>query len=129
MTCLGTLPQAGDRARQLIGQAELLPAVVAQRTWSQRWAGRRVLLFMDNDSARHALIRGGSTSTASAHLVGLFWREETLLRAYSWIERVPTASNVADGPSRLDYDLLRQLGASWSVPRRVRAQELAGRLG
>ena len=88
-----------------------------------------MLLFMDNDSARHALIRGGSPSTASAHLVSLFWREETLRRAYTWVERVPTASNVADGPSRLKYGYLKKLGAVWSEPRLVEAHELAGQLG
>ena len=88
-----------------------------------------MLLFMDNDSARHALIRGGSPSAASAHLVGLFWREETLRRAYTWVERVPTASNVADGPSRRRYEDLRRMGAKWTDPRLVDARELAGLSG
>ena len=29
--------------------------------------------------------------------------------------RVPTDSNIADGPSRMDFTLLRQLGATESV--------------
>ena len=61
--------------------------------------------------------------------VGLFWAEETKMRAYSGIERVPSASNLADGPSRLDFDLMHKLGATRSIPQQVQAHELTGRLG
>ena len=126
MTRPWALQQAGDGARQVIGQAELLPVIVAQRTWRARWTGRRVLVFVDNDSARHALIRGGSPSLASAHLVSEFWRTETALVAYAWIERVPSASNIADGPSRLRFSQIRELGGRPVSPVQVRAHELTG---
>ena len=98
---------------------------MAQRTWAKRWRERRIVVFIDNDSARHALIRGGSPSPASAELVSLFWATEAQLRSYCWVERVPTASNVADGPSRLSFAGVRALGARWSEPRAIQARELA----
>ena len=42
---------------QVIGQAELLPVYIAKCTWSSRVRGRRVLHFVDNDSAKFALIK------------------------------------------------------------------------
>ena len=84
---------------------------------------------MGNDRARHALIRGGSPSEPSACLVSLFWRDDTTLQAYTWVERVPTASNLADGPSRLQYGQVRSLGAVWTKPVLVEAQELVGQVG
>ena len=101
---------------------------MAQRTWRRRWAERRVLLFVDNDSARHALIRGGSLSFASACLVGLFWEEETRMRAFAWVERVPSSSNPADGPSRLNFELMRRMGAVRTEPLLIQAHRLTGRL-
>ena len=82
------------------------------------------MLFVDNDSARHALIRGGSPSSASAYLVSAFWKAETALLAYVWVERVPSASNIADGPSRLCFDQVRELGGLPVRPVVVQAREL-----
>ena len=73
-----------------------------------------MLLFVDDDSARHAPIKGGSPSPASAMLVSLFWAEEASLRSFAWVERVASASNIADGPSRLAFAEICALGAPWS---------------
>ena len=100
--------------------------LIAQRTWRARWTGRRVLLFVDNDSARHALIRGGSPSLASAYLVSAFWKAETALLAYAWVGRVLSASNIADSPSRLSFGQVRELGGLPVRPVLVQAHELTG---
>ena len=89
--------------RQLVGQAELLPVVLSQELWAPWLRGRRALLFVDNDAARHAIIRGASPSGPSAVLVEQFWSAEAELDAFSWIEQVPSPSNPADGPSRLRF--------------------------
>ena len=78
--------------------------------WGERWRGRRILLFVDNDSARFALIKGYTPSVASARLVAAFWEMEACLASYCWIDRVPSASNIADGPSRLTFDEVVELG-------------------
>ena len=103
--------QEDGRRTQLIGQAELLPVLLAQEVWRDRWRDRRVLLFVDNDSARHALIRGTSPAGASAAIVGRFWESEASYGAYTWIERVPSVSNPADAPSRLEFGPALKLGA------------------
>ena len=97
--------------RQLVGQAEILPVILAQELWGCFLKERRVIVFVDNDAARHAIIRGASPSDPSAILVSMFWANETSLGSFSWVERVPTQSNPADGPSRLRFDEAKQLGA------------------
>ena len=58
--------------------------------------------FVDNDSARIALIKGASPCLESAWLVQSFWIDESESDCRSWIARVPSRSNIADGPSRGD---------------------------
>ena len=48
------------KKKQIIGQAELYPAIVARKSWKKTIQGRDVLHFIDNDSARYALIKGTS---------------------------------------------------------------------
>ena len=96
---------------QLIGQLEIVPALLALWLWPQLFAapGRRVLVFVDNDSARHALIKGFSPVDASRSLVESFWTKVARLQAAPWFERVPTAGNPADAPSRLQFGALAGL--------------------
>jgi len=42
---------------QVIGQAELFPVLVARWTWQEDIAGKRVIYFVDNESARLALVK------------------------------------------------------------------------
>ena len=105
------MAQERGARRQLVGQAEILPVVLAQELWGRRFRDRRVLIFIDNDAARHALIRGGSPSGPSALMVDAFWTAEAELGAFSWIERVPSASIPADAPSRLQFGEMLGLGA------------------
>ena len=114
--------------RQLVGQAEILPVILAQELWSQFLGDRRVIVFVDNDAARHALIRGASPSGPSAILVSLFWANEASLGSFCWVERVPTQSNPADGPSRLRFDLVRQFGAMIHEESEVLRLPCVGRL-
>jgi len=91
-----------DRTR-VIHQAELLPAKLALELWADRLAGRRVIVFIDNAAAEGALVKGASTSEASASIVGQFWEMATKATMDIWIARVPSRSNPADGPSREDW--------------------------
>jgi len=82
----------------------------SQDAWRERWRGRRIIAFVDNDAARFALIKGSTQSSASAAMVARFWSSEVDLESYIWLERVTSASNVADGPSRLDFAEVKGLG-------------------
>jgi len=90
------------KKKQIIGQAELYPAICARRLWKEKIRGRDVIHFVDNDSARYALIKGSSPCLESAWLVQSFWTDESETDCRSWIARVPSRSNIADGPSRGD---------------------------
>ncbi len=53
------------------------------------------------------MIRGYSATVPSARILGEAALAQAELRSLDWVERVPTASNIADGPSRLDYTAVR----------------------
>ena len=61
---------------------------------------RAVLAFVDNDPAKHALVRGSSAVRDVAALVDAICSLETRSRMLTYVERVPSASNPADAPSR-----------------------------
>lgn len=85
-----------------IAQAELLPVLVARLTWADRLRNRFVVYYIDNESVREALVRGWTGALASrALLLQCAWAD-VALSAVSWYARVPSPSNPADGPSRLE---------------------------
>ena len=109
--CLVDLWSEGRAGGQVIGQAELAPVAVAARLWQSALAGRNVLIFIDNDSAREALIRGYSPAWPSAELIATTWLALAQCRCRPWFARVPGPSNIADGPSRLQFETAGRLGA------------------
>jgi hypothetical protein len=86
---------------QTIGQAELLPVVLAKIAFEELIRHRRVFYLIDNDSARMALIRGCSDSLSSMKLINVMIQQECKSQSWAWFARVPTHSNPGDGPSRL----------------------------
>ena len=103
-----------DRAgqKQVIGQAEILPVLVAKLTWQKELEYRRVLFFVDNESAKIALIRAYSPVLSSLKLVMESAAWDYRHQCGSWYSRVPTVCNIADDPSRMVVgDYLRSLGA------------------
>ena len=99
-----------------MGQLEILACPLALSTWAETLAGRRVLLFVDNDAAAACLVRGYSPKADSSALVGSFWLLASRTRAEIYIDRVESKSNIADGPSRLDFSLLESLHATFVSP-------------
>jgi hypothetical protein len=88
---------------QVIGQAEILPVLLSRMWLGGKATGRRLLCFIDNNSARHALSRGRSTIPSSNCLIKAVIKADFLCKSMSWYSRVPTHSNPADRPSRLDF--------------------------
>jgi len=97
---------------QVIGQAEILPVFVAEATWGWRLRGRRVVHYVDNESAKFALIKGTSPQEVSSTILDAFWTLEAKLGTSSWFDRVRSESNPADAPSRLDFECCSQLGVT-----------------
>ena len=96
---------------QVIGQAEIFPVLVARLTWSKYLKGKKCIFFLDNESARIALVRSYSPVLASLNIVMdvAAWDYENSLDA--WYTRVPTCANISDGPSRMSLDEMDVLGA------------------
>ena len=98
------------RVRKVIHQAEVFPAVAAVQCWGKSAVGRRVILYVDNDAALGALVKGTSGSKPSAALVSRFWETVAAHGLFLWADRVPSAANPADAPSRGRCDELRRRG-------------------
>ena len=100
-----------------MGQLELLAAPFAFSTWQDRIQNRSLILFIDNDSAAASLVKGYSPKVDSGAIVGEFWLLAAQLRVHVCIDRVESKSNLADGPSRNQFDEIKGLGGSWTSPR------------
>ena len=99
-----------------MGQLELLAAPLALATWSSRLAGRRVLLFIDNDAAASTLVRGYSNKSDSTAITGQFWLLAAQIAVELYLDRVESKSNLADGPSRLELHYMHRLHAQFVAP-------------
>ena len=92
---------------QVIGQAEIFPAIVAKCTWYRQLSGRRVMFYIANESARIALVKQYSPVVPSLELLMKSSALDAEQRISGWYARVPTHSNPADDPSRQrDAELL-----------------------
>ena len=97
--------------KQVVGQAELLPILIARRMWKRHLVGQKTLIFIDNDAAREGAVKGYSPSDFSRHIIQAISHEETLLPCWPWFARVASCANIADGPSRLKFLNMIRLGA------------------
>ena len=69
----------------------------------------QLLTRVDNEAARYSAIKGISPSPVMRILVREFYRFELESPTFSWVERVPSYSNIADGPSRNEPSEAMQL--------------------
>ena len=103
----------GESAKeQLIFEVETLAAVIAYILWTPLLASKFCLMFVDNEGTKFSMVKGFSENVCVCNLVQKFALHESEAHILSWISRVPSHSNVADGPSRNDVDLLVHLQAS-----------------
>ena len=108
---------ASGGRRQLVFEAEVLPYLLALTCWGELMAKRHLLIFVDNDGARHSWIKGGAESVHAMRMIYKGTLLEAQLEVQPFFCRVPTMSNIADGPSRLDFRMCFALGAEeFKVP-------------
>ena len=88
--------------QQQIGQVEILGALCPYLSMPELLAGRDVIHWIDNTSAQAALTKGYSGVPDSARLVHLFHAWNCAAGARVWFEYIPSKSNPADEPSRID---------------------------
>ena len=86
--------------KHIITEAELLPVLLARLVFRRRFAGRPLLCFIDNEAAKHALIKVASSNDACAAIVEGVGDRDLADGAAAWYARTPSPSNLADDPSR-----------------------------
>ena len=94
-----------------IHELELLPVLVASLVWGEMFAGAQVVFYIDNESARMAYIRGSGETLRGAGIIQTFVERESSLQHRVWFGRVPSFSNPADAPSRMDCGALLKGGS------------------
>ena len=97
-------------AKHPIFELELLPVWVAICTWERLVQNSQCIFYIDNEAAKGALINGATSTPCGKRIIQEFVIREMQLQVKVWFSRVPTASNIADKPSRLDTDELDALG-------------------
>ena len=85
---------------QIISQAELAAVVSVRYMLRTRLSGRKCFYFVDNEAARFSLIRAVSGVPSMQTLSSIFHSWDEVYPHFAWVERVPSASNPADLPSR-----------------------------
>ena len=105
-------------AKQHIHLVELFAGPLALDTWLDVLRDRLVIHFVDNSAALGALVKGYSPSGDMLHLAGDHWLRWAHLRAFIYVDRVESKSNVSDEPSRPDVPntVLDKLGAEFVDP-------------
>ena len=98
---------------QLIAELELLQILVFFQHYRSLCKNRRVLLFVDNNAIRDAIVKGTSKSLS----VHRMWAEACLC----WVSRVLIKSNLGDFPSRQKPKLAAEIikGSSESSETRL----------
>ena len=83
-----------------ITAVELAAALLAVLLWQSVLSGQAFIAFVDNDAAKHAVVRGYSSvadvAVLAAHIADAEINHQTL----GYWERVASPSNLADPPSR-----------------------------
>ncbi len=79
--------------------------------WSVYLSKAQTVWYIDNESARMAMIRGAGETEYSSRFINGFVSIECREQFKSWFARVPFFSNIADGASRMECQQLISLGA------------------
>ena len=85
--------------------------LISAMLWSVYLAKAQTVWYIDNESARMAMIRGTGETRYSSNFINFFVSLECKEQFKSWFARVPSFSNIADGASRLECQQLLSLGA------------------
>lgn len=99
-------------AKTYIAQLEALAAVAAFYTFKQRLRHQRVHFFIDNTVALSAFIHGYARKVDLAKLANAFHLQLAGMHTSAYLDYVPSKANIADLPSRNEFELLIRLGGT-----------------
>ena len=90
---------------------EILACYVALFLWGGLTMGRYVVMYVDNEASRLALIKAFSSTDLGNVLIKMFVTKEDQSQWKVWFGRVCSHSKLADAPSRLDLSEMEASGA------------------
>ena len=88
---------------------------MAYLTFPDILAGKLCHHFIDNQGAYYSLISGYSDKADCSRVIHEYHLAILKLRCFPWIGFVYSGDNIADLPSRADFQLVRRLGAQFRV--------------
>ncbi len=95
---------------------EIVAILISLATFKSEVKGRKLVLFSDNSGAEKSTVKGSSRAFDHNMLIHEIWTHAVAHDIKLWIERVPSEFNISDSPSRFDYKLLQDIGATWRKP-------------
>ncbi|CAE7576731.1 unnamed protein product, partial [Symbiodinium microadriaticum] len=82
---------------------ECLAVLLAIKTWSGLIGGCNLVIFSDNEGTKACLVKGSSDNEVGMAIVDNVHKSMDDIGCNAWFERVNTASNISDGPSRGEH--------------------------
>ena len=93
-----------------IAQLEVLAAISVYYTFPEKVRGRQVNHFIDNTVALSGLVHGYARKGDLARMINAFHLQMAGLEADAYFEFVPSLANIADLPSRDEFEVLERNG-------------------
>ena len=94
----------------------MLAIALALDTFADKIQGKRVRVWSDNIGSEAAVRKGTAKAFDHGCIAHCIWPAAAELGIEMRVDRVPTASNIADLPSRREYSWLEEMSAVWSKP-------------
>ena len=110
--CPGWIMEKFKARDQYIGQLEVIAAVAVYSSLPEQFRERDVIHFIDNTGALVGIAKGYSKDVDSARLINVYHTIAAAILVNTWFEYVPSAANIADLPSRVDMELLTEMGST-----------------
>ena len=90
----------GPNSKNPIFECECLAVLMCFHVWGGLLRNCNVVVFSDNEGTRACMIKGASDNSVGMRIVGATHDTIDSACCVPWFERVNTASNIADDPSR-----------------------------
>ena len=96
-----------------VHELEMIPILVALNLWSSFFGDCQVMHYIDNESVRLALLRGSGETVVAQKVAREIVKAEVEFSLKTLYARVASHSNIADGPSQDDFELVLNLGSTF----------------
>lgn len=103
----------GDKG-SIIFEAEMFAVLAALKAWKRFLYWRPIVIHVNSDAVRHAIAAPATRHGIVGHMLDRINCCEMDDNLLVWVARVPTKNNIADKPSRGEWQFLASMGASKS---------------